>query len=75
MEFDFIMIAPLVLSHCSASLPLDMEYLFFFFGGFQCPPVDGCSASCSFGALTGGDERMSFYSTIMNRKLKPQLLF
>ena len=27
-----------------------------FFGGFQCPPVDGWStASCDFGALTGDE--------------------
>ena len=36
-----------------------------FFGGIQHSPVDGCSAaSCSFGVLTGEDERMS-YSTIL----------
>ena len=36
-----------------------------FFGGFQCPPVDGCStASCKFGAFTGGYEHMSFYSAV-----------
>ncbi|MBS4111584.1 hypothetical protein KG031_11360, partial [Streptococcus pneumoniae] len=37
-----------------------------FFGGIQHSPVDGCSAaSCDFGAPKGGDERMSFYSTIL----------
>ena len=40
-----------------------------FFGGFQCPPVDHCStASYCFGAITRGDEYMSFYSTILNQK-------
>ena len=43
--------------------------IFFFFGRFQHPPVNGClTASCDFGALTGGDECMSFYSTILNQK-------
>ena len=37
-----------------------------FFGMFQSPPVNSCStASYDFGALAGGDERMS-YSTILN---------
>ena len=45
-----------------------------FFGRSQHPPVDGCStARCDFGAFEGGDEHMSFYSTILN--WKPQLLF
>ena len=40
-----------------------------FFGGFQCPPIDGCSTpSCDFGALTGADELISFYSDILNQK-------
>ena len=40
-----------------------------FFGGLQCPPVDGCSTiCCNFGILTGGDEPMSFYSAILNQK-------
>ena len=42
---------------------------FFFFGRFQHPPVDGCSAdSCNFGALLGGDKCTSFCSTILNWK-------
>ena len=37
-----------------------------FFGGIQHSPVKGCSvASCRFGVLTGEDEHMSFYSTIL----------
>ena len=65
MGFDLIMIVPLLPYHSS----------FFVFGcqvtifsGFQHPLVDGClTASCSFGTLTGGDECMSFYSTILNQ--------
>ena len=51
--------------HLVASrLSLDMGYLFF--GGFQHPPMDGCSAaSCNFGVLAGADENTSFCSTIL----------
>ena len=36
------------------------------FGGIQLSPVNGYSAaSCNFGALTGEDELMSFYSVIL----------
>ena len=59
MGFDFIMIAPL--------LPSDWGFFFVFghgvsfFGGFQHPPVDGCSAASSnFGVLAEEDEFMSF---------------
>ena len=62
MGFDFIIIAPL--------LPFLWSFFFVFgheesfFGGFLCPPFDGCStASCSFGALSG-DEHTSFSSAI-----------
>ena len=41
--FDFIMTVPLIPSHCS-SFSLDMD-IYFFFHGFQCPPVDGCSTA------------------------------
>ena len=38
------------------------------FGGFQCPPVDGCStASYNFSALIGGDKCTFFYSAILNQ--------
>ena len=38
-----------------------------FFWWVTASPVNGCStASCSFVALAGGDEHMSFYSTILN---------
>ena len=70
MGFDFIMIVPLLQSHCSFFFVFGCGVSFFFFlGRFQHPPVDGCStASCDFGALTGGAECMSFYSAILNQK-------
>ena len=67
MEFDFIMIVPLLPSCCGF-------FIFFecrvnFSGGLQHPPVDSCStANCNFGAFTGGDEHTSFYSAILNQK-------
>ena len=69
MGLDFIMIVPLLLSCCG---------FFFVFGcrvpfldGFWHPPMDGCStASCDFGALTGGDEHTVFYSAILNWNLQ-----
>ena len=68
IEFDFIVIAPLIASCCSFSIVLQRGIPFF--GEFQCPPVDGCStASCDFGTLAGGDEHTSFYSAILNQKL------
>ena len=64
-EFDFIVIAPLLASHCSFCIVLRRGVPFF--GEFQCPFVNGCSiASCDFGALAGGDEYTSFYSAILN---------
>ena len=64
MGFDFNMTAPL--------LPILLHLLLFlwrgisFFGGFQHPPVDRCSAtSCKFGVLAE-DEHMSFYSAILD---------
>ena len=51
------------------SFSLSLSLFFFFFGGFQCPPVSGyLTASCDFGALTGEDECMS-YSSILNQFL------
>ena len=41
-----------------------------YFGGIQHSPVYGCSAvSFNFGVLTGDDEPMSFYSTILHHQL------
>ena len=46
-----------------------VSFFFFSFGGFHRTPVDGFStANCSFGALPGGDEHMSFCSAILNQK-------
>ena len=63
--FHFILIAP---------LPLPPGFFFVlgsavsFFGGFQHPPVNGCSiAGCDCGAFAGENECMSFYSTILNQ--------
>ena len=67
MGFDFIVIVPLLPSPCRFFFVFGHGESFF--GRFQHPPVDGCStASCDFGALSGGDEWMSFYSAILNRK-------
>ena len=67
MGFDFIVIAPLLLSRCSFFFVFGCGVSFF--GGFQHPPVNGCSTvSCNFGILKGGDECTSLYSTILNWK-------
>ena len=59
---------PLLLS--SRGFSFAFGYGVSFFGRFHLPPVDGCStASCDFGALTGGDECTSFYSAILNQPL------
>ena len=52
----------------ASHLPLDIACLFFVCG-IQHFPVNGCSAvNCSFGVLTGEDERTSFYSAILCHK-------
>ena len=57
-------IFPLLPSSWGFSFALECEVSSF--GGIQHSSVDGCSAvSCSFGVLAGGNERMSFYSTIL----------
>ena len=64
-------------SKCNFAPPTILLGFFFalglgvsFSGGIQHSPVDGCSAaSCNFGVLTGGDERMSFYSAILLRTI------
>ena len=72
MGFDLIMIVPLLQSCCGFSFVFG--YGVSFFGGFQHLPVDGWStASCSFGALTGGLEHPSFYSAILNQS--PSCIF
>ena len=63
MEFDFIMIVPLLMSCCSFFFVFGHGVSFF--GGFQHPPVNGClRPGYNFGALTGGDEHTS-YSTVL----------
>ena len=56
IAFDFNMIAPLLPSCCGFSFVLQ-NGVSLLFGGFQHPPVNGCSAaSCEFGILAGEDE-------------------
>ena len=67
IRFDFIVIAPLLPSCCNFSFVFEPEVSFF--GGFQCPSVDGHStASCDFRGFAE-DEHTSFYSTILNKSL------
>ena len=55
--FDCNVIVPLLLLFAASPLCLDTGM--FFFGGFQHPPVDGCStARCDFGVLIGEDEHI-----------------
>ena len=71
MGFDFIVIVPLLLSHCVFSFVFGCGGIFF--GEFQRLPVDDCSAvSCDSGALASRSERMSFYSAILNRRSQKQ---
>ena len=66
MGFYLIVIVPLLYSCCIYFFVF--EWQVSFYGGFQ-SPVDSCSTvSCDFGSLKGGDEHMSFYSTILNQK-------
>ena len=66
MGFDFIVIVPLLPSCCSLFFVFGLGVSFF--GMFQ-HLINGCSTtSCDFGAPKGGDERMSFYSTVLNQK-------
>ena len=81
VKFDFIMIVPLLPSHCSFSFvfeggtPFYFILFIYFFGEFQHLPVDGCSIiSCDFFALSGGLEGI-FYSAILNKSLKLALFF
>ena len=54
MRFDFIVISPLLLSHCGFSFVFGCGVSFF--GEFQWLPVDDCSAvNCDCGALARGN--------------------
>ena len=65
MGFDLFVIVPLLLSYCDFSFVLGCGVSFF--GGFQHPPVNGCSkSSCDFGGLAG-DECTAFYSALLNQ--------
>ena len=64
--FILNVILPLLPSCWGFSFALGCGFFFFFFGGIQHSPVDGCSAvSCNFGVLSGEDEHTSLYSTIL----------
>ena len=52
MGFDFIIFVPLLPSCCGFFFVFG-HGASFFFGGLQCPPVDGSTASFNFGVLTG----------------------
>ena len=66
MGFDFIVIAPLLSSHCGFSFVFGCGV--FFFGEFQCLSLNDCSAvSCDSGVLAKGSESTSFYSAILNQ--------
>ena len=67
LGFDFIMIVPLLLSHCGFFFVFGCGVSFF--SRFWHPPGNGCSATCDFSVLTGGDECTSFYSAILNWRL------
>ena len=63
MEFDFIVIVPLLPSHCGFSF---VWMGGIFFSEFQCLSVNDCSAvSCDSGVLSRGSESTSFYSAIL----------
>ena len=52
--------------HLAASSLLSLDVGYLFFGGFQWPPVHGCSTvSCNFGALA--EAHTSFHSPFLNR--------
>ena len=63
---DLVVIVPSYPLIAASSLSLEAGYLF---DGFQHPPVDGRSTdSCDFGALTEGEECLSFYATVLTQK-------
>ena len=59
-----------LLTSCWGFSCLDIGY-FFFFGGIQHCPVNGCSeASCNFTVFVEEDEHVSFYSAILSVNLQ-----
>ena len=63
MGFDFTVTVPLLLSCCSFFFVFGCGHLFFFFGRFQCPSVDGYStASCDLVLL---QEEMSAHPSTL----------
>ena len=65
MGFVFIMIAPLLRSHCGFFFVFQCRISFF--GRFQHFLVNGCSAvSCDFGVFIKSSELTSFSSTILS---------
>ena len=74
MGFDFIVIAPLLLSGCGFSFVFGRGV--YFFDGFLHCPVHGYSAaSWDFGVVSGGDECTSFHSAILNQSSLLLLFF
>ena len=65
MGLDFIVIMPLLPSHCGFFLAFG-HVVSFLVGSSVLLPVGCSTASCSFDALAGGDVHMSFYSAILN---------
>ena len=58
-----------LLTSCWGFSCLDIGY--FFFGGIQHCPVNGCSeASCNFTVFVEEDEHVSFYSAILSVNLQ-----
>ena len=64
----FIVFAPLLACYCGFFFVFG--YGVYFFGGFQHPPMDGCSTACCNSGALRGDEHMSFYSAILIQKSK-----
>ena len=67
MGFDFIALAPLLLSRCGLFFVFGCRVSFF--GRFQHFFVGGCSAvSCDFGVSIRRGELTSFYSAVLSLK-------
>ena len=65
MGFDFVVIAPILPSHCGVSFVFGCGVSFLVSSSV---PVDDCSAvSCDSSALTGGSACTPFFSAILNQ--------